>query len=302
MYKIGSFNCLNFGRGEKKDVRKFAEIIKGENFDIIALQEIRGKTALMRILDELRKISRINWEGVADDKVTDYAFIWNSTKFELANSRESGKDWTYAPRIYQQYRIDKKAGQKELIRNPFYARFFPRRGPYIEIRLINTHIRFSKGSSEDNNFIGAVEMRRNEYDVLTKAIYAKEADKRYGNNRPAYTILLGDYNLNLPSSNAGSPYLLETFIIEDEYNPKIIRTVQSSRTTLIKEGDEEKNENNAFVNNYDHFTYDEKRFGNIISNSERVNAVKKYCADDYSTYAKTVSDHVPISIEFRLRG
>ena len=250
MYKIGSFNCLNFGVGTTKDVKKFAEIISGEGFDIIALQEVKGKQALSRILDALRNSSRINWRGMADAVVNDYAFIWNADKFELANASEGGIERQYYPRIYKQYRIDRKAGQTDLIREPYYARFFPIRGPYIEIRLINTHIRFTKGSDVAENTPGAVAMRKNEFDVLTKAIYAKEADKRYGNNRPAYTILLGDYNLNLPSSTARAPYLIEQFTIEDGKSSKVIRTVQTTLTTLAKLGDEEKkDENNAFASN-----------------------------------------------------
>ena len=212
MYKIGSFNCLNFGMGATKDVQIFADIILNELFDVVALQEIKGQYALDRVL----KVLPDYWCGIADNEVNDYAFIWNSRRLEIANADESGKKRQYVPRIYKQYRIDKKAGEMDLIREPYYARFFPVGGavPYIEIRLINTHIRFNKGSSVDNS-LGAIAMRKNEFNVLTRAIYAKESDKRYGNHRPAYTILLGDYNLNLPSSEAKSPYLIESFTIED---------------------------------------------------------------------------------------
>jgi len=39
-YRIGSFNCLNFGLGYDKDFQVFADIIYNENLDVIALQEI----------------------------------------------------------------------------------------------------------------------------------------------------------------------------------------------------------------------------------------------------------------------
>ncbi|MBO5081872.1 MAG: hypothetical protein J6C06_04625 [Lachnospiraceae bacterium] len=303
MYKIGSFNCLNFGAGTTKDTKKFAEIIYGEGFDIVALQEIKGPGALNRILDALKCFGRVTWCGMADEVVNDYAFIWNADKFELANASECGLKRQYAPRIYKQYRIDRQEGQTDLIREPYYARFFPIKGPYIEIRLINTHIRFTKGSSVAENTPGAVAMRKNEFNVLTKAIYAKEADKRYGNNRPAYTILLGDYNLNLPSSTAGAPYLLEQFTIADGNSSKVIRTVQSSLSTLVKTNDDEKkDESNAFASNYDHFSYDEKRFSDSYINCERINAIKKYYSDDYEKYSKNISDHVPVMMKFNIRG
>ncbi len=299
MYKIGSFNCLNLGIAATKDISKFAEIINDEQFDIIALQEIKGQMALNRILTVLGS----NWKGQADKIVNDYAFIWNTRRFELANAQEMGLRREYEPRIYKQYRIDRKAGQKDLIREPYYARFFPVGGaaPYIEIRIINTHIRFSKGksdSSEDENTIGAIAMRRNEFDVLTKAIYAKEADKRYGNNRPSYTILLGDYNLNLPSSMAKSPYLIESFEIEDTArSKKIITTFQSELSTL--KNDNEQGEG-VFSNNYDHFTFDASRFSDVVVSCKSINTVDKYYNGDAERHKKEVSDHIPIAMDMKI--
>ena len=298
MYKIGSFNCLNLGMGASKDVQMFADIILNEEFDIVALQEIKGQSALNRVLARLP----MYWKGIADSEVNDYAFIWNTRRFELANASEIGLTREYAPRIYKQYKVDRKAGQKDLVREPFYARFFPTGGaaPYIEIRLINTHIRFSKGKDgEDDMSLGAIAMRRNEFDVRTRAIYAKEADKRYGNNRPAYTFLLGDYNLNLPSSAAKSPYLLESFTIEDGNNMKIITTVQSGLTTISKS---QEGNNSAFANNYDHFTYDVNRFSDVLVTCNEVNTVEKYYAGNHEKHLTDISDHIPIEMKLNLRG
>lgn len=300
-YKIGSFNCLNLGMGASKDTRKFADIIINEGFDIIALQEIKGPLALKRIQTLLPPY----WKGAADIEcgVNDYAFLWNSRRFDLANADESGISRVYQPRIYKQYKIDRKAGQTDLIREPYYARFFPVGGaaPYIEIRLINTHIRFTKGSDPEPNTPGAVGMRRNEFDILTRAIYAKEADKRYGNNRPAYTILLGDYNLNLPSSKATSPYLIESFQIEDGRSSKIITTVQHDLTTLSKADNNTDNDNNTFSNNYDHFTFDINGFSDVVVSCNRVNTVEKYCENNQEIHIKDISDHVPIKMDFAIR-
>ena len=299
MYKIGSFNCLNLGvSASNTKIIELANIILREKFDIIALQEIKGKLALNRILFCLGS----GWRGSADNEVNDYAFIWNANKFELANAEEIGLTREYAPRIYKQYRVDRKAGQKDLVREPFYARFFPTGGaaPYIEIRLINTHIRFSKGKEGENDMsLSAIAMRRNEFDVLTRAIYAKEADKRYGNNRPAYTFLLGDYNLNLPTSVAKSPYLLESFIIEDRRNIKVITTVQRGLTTLARASEQKEN---VFSNNYDHFTYDVKRFDDVTIISNEVNVVEKYYKGDYEKYREDISDHIPVEMKMNLRG
>lgn len=301
MYKIGSFNCLNLGMGASKEIQLFADIILNEGFDIIALQEVKGQNVLNRIINRLPSY----WKGIADDDATvnDYAFIWNTRRFKLATTEEIGVSREYAPRIYKQYKVDKKAGQKDLVRKPFFARFFPVGGaaPYIEIRIINTHIRFSKGksdSSEDENSIGAVAMRRNEFDVLTKAIYAKEADKRYGNNRPSYTILLGDYNLNAPSSVAKSPYLIESFEIEDTAGSrKIITTIQSELSTIKKDSE---NSGEIFVNNYDHFTFDASRFDDVVVSCSRINTVDKYCNGNAEKHIQDISDHIPVAMDIEI--
>ena len=42
-YKIGSFNMRNLGKsalGDERDLRKIAEIIRKEGFDVVALQEV----------------------------------------------------------------------------------------------------------------------------------------------------------------------------------------------------------------------------------------------------------------------
>lgn len=300
MYKIGSFNCLNLGVGASKDIQTFADIIKNEKFDIVALQEIKGQKALDRILAWLPGY----WEGVADNEcyVNDYAFVWNTRRVQLANAEEKGLDRVYSPRIYKQYKINRKEGQTDLIREPFYARFFPCGGsaPYIEIRLINTHIRFSKGEEGEQLSLGAVAMRKNEFDVLVKSIYVKEADKRYGNNRPAYTFLLGDYNLNSPSSTAAAPYLIESYEIADGDKTKIITTVQSELSTLKKKTDDAI-EKDAFANNYDHFTYDVERFSGVVISCGRVDSVEKYYNGDVEKHTKMISDHVPVSLKFNMR-
>ena len=103
-YKIGSFNCLNFGRGNSnKDVKTIAKIISDEQFDIVALQEVKGQNALNRLLYEM-KFLRGNWKGVADDgSANDYAFIWNTDRVDLAQTKANGIERQSQPHIYKQY-------------------------------------------------------------------------------------------------------------------------------------------------------------------------------------------------------
>lgn len=295
-YKIGSFNCLNFGLGATKDVVKFAQIIKDEQFDIIALQEIKGNMALQtRILSHLPSC----WTGMADDGfVNDYAFIWNKNRVKLSEYQKDGITRIYKPHIYKQYRIDRSRGQMDLVREPYYARFIPAGGaaPFIEIRIINCHIRYSKGSSNssaDDQSLGAIAMRKNEFDVLSSTLYPKIANKRYGNNRPSYTILLGDYNLNMKSSNASSPYLLESIEIQEE-RMQIITTQDKLSTLRNPKGD---NQPQGFANNYDHFTYDQHRFSDISVQCSTIDTVTQYYEGDFERHRKEISDHIPIAMD-----
>lgn len=305
-YRIGSLNCLNFGQGSDKDVEIFSNIIYNERFDIVALQEIKSQYALERILNRLPP----QWTGKADNdgRVSDYAFIWNSNRIKLAEKKTKyGTTQTIDPHIYKKYRIDKEIGQKKLIREPYFARFFPTGicAPFIEIRIINTHIRFSKGSSDDSsddNSLGAIAMRRNEFNILVKSIYAKESDERTGDNRPVYTILLGDYNLNKKDSEAGSPYLIEE-VVEIRDNNTVIKKIETDQIelTTLKRPAETEPQNYGFSNNYDHFTYDTVRFDSVTPNCKRIDAVNSYCDGDFERYRKRVSDHVPIVMDLDLK-
>lgn len=312
-YKIGSFNMFKFSFQSDSEIRKdftvLSRIIRDNKFDIIALQEVFSPNALDRLLNYL---GRYEWEGVWGSPTSfssiaaeGYGFIWNKRRMRLAvTTQPDGTKKTFRPHIYNQYRVDRRLGQTQLIRNPFYARFEPLDGSFCEIRLINTHIMFSKGSSTNHLLdIGAVVMRKREFDILTQALYNTISDKRYGNNRPAYTIILGDYNLNLKSSGAAGAFLNEIVTVQDRGQIKRLITVQDKLTTLKanKAGSQEDYSISYWANNYDHFTYDIDRFSSVSAVSSRINTVKDYCNDDYELHRKTVSDHVPIALKLILK-
>ena len=148
-YKIGSFNMFKFSFQSdseiRKDFTKLSRIIRDNRFDIIALQEVFSPNALGRLLDYL---GRFEWDGVWDSPTSSssiaaegYGFIWNKRRMRLAvTPLPDGTEKTFRPHIYNQYRVDRRLGQTQLIRNPYYARFEPLDGSFCEIRLINTHI------------------------------------------------------------------------------------------------------------------------------------------------------------------
>ena len=69
------------------------------------------------------------------------------------------------------------------------------------------------------------ELRRAEFNILAKEVYRRISSKRYGNYLPAYTILMGDYNLCL----MGSPKVNKIVPIDKD---RYLLTVQNEKTTV----------------------------------------------------------------------
>lgn len=328
-YKIGSFNVHNMGQNTKDvKIKKIAEIIRTYNFDIVALQEVFcSKQGIITKSTNSYPVSPLlyelgldsvggTWQAYfaappqARDAKEGYVFLWNS-KVRLPKSKLSdGTERLFYPRIFNQYKLDKSNKQIKLVRNPLYARFIPVADPMMEFRIINTHIRFSKsaGIDSDNTDIvdfGDIAMRRNEFDVLSKTIYPKVADKLYSNQDEGklgsfYTIMIGDYNLNLKRNWTNSPYFLEeAFEIPDRNGTaKKMRIYQESLSTIKRitpENQQNFENGQKFSNNFDHVTLDEERFSSGGSfNIKALPVVRKKFAE----YRKDISDHIPISMEF----
>ena len=339
-YRIASFNMYKFSLRSDNEIRKnimaIAGIIRQESFDIVAMQEVMNDNA-MRILQKALNPSiwDYSWEqppshgigSLVEDEYSSegYAFLWNKLRVRPVETGYATGIKEFLPRIYSQYRVDIRKGQMKLERDPYYGRFTPAGlpgGSFFEFRVINTHIRFSKYAGTD---IGATLIRKNEFEVLSQCIFPRISDKRYGNNMPSYTILLGDYNLNLPTSGVGSPYVPPEVFYQDGREIKQIVTEQNDLSTLKhkQEGTLEEllngggNQNNqvdrnginkemqkwkVYSKNFDHFTYDEKRFSGIEHQINRVDAVRNYYGGDVERYRQEISDHVPIVIDIEVNS
>lgn len=313
-YKIGSFNVRKLSGNNKERCIKVAEVIEESLFDIVALQEILDEYAVETIV---KKLGPKKWEGYWDapDKYSKqanegYAFIWKKDKLKIVEeTTSSGQKYKANPRIYNHYRASEFG--RELIRNPLYGRFTAdgcREGAnFFEIRLINTHIVFG------DNSIMNVEERKKEFGILATNILPKIKDRRYGTNYSAYTLVLGDYNLNIKkgssSSNIGPwgvPQIFEVIYLNDKgtitdirKQSNVIRTSQQELTSLTRgmEGTEY-----SYRNNYDHFTFDEKIASKCdIRTCKRVEAESlECCGRKIERFVKEISDNVPILIELDL--
>lgn len=311
-YTIGSFNVLKMSNQKNKEIDKdyktLSKIITKEGFDVVALQEVFSPEPLKRLISELGKGWAFTWESpkpFSTNSAEGYAYLWKKSRLKLVDASDN-------PRIYNQYRIqgsrlsgsDKKLiGRQGLIRPPYVARFTPSGllgGSNFEIRLINTHIIFGKPSNAEmymkDPCIGDVAIRRQELQTLSECIYRMVSTKRYGNNLPAYTILLGDYNLCL----CGTDAKIEPLIRIDD--ARQLRTVQMEKTSLkeIPKDIDSKSMPDYYAHNYDHFSYETKLDEMLSIQVSRIDALSKYCNNDLKTYRQKISDHVPIKMVLNL--
>lgn len=279
--RIASFNIEKFSRQSvyytdnsesRKDIDMIAKIIRENNFDIIALQEVFHPEALKCLLRALSyqtpieiSVTRMGaytvqitgfksneWEArwakpksrYSDIAAEGYAFIWNTKRIELSKNIK-GK--TFEPRI-----VDYGQAFK-LVRPPLIARFTPKQS-YYEIRLINTHIIFSaKDASQTwinehgETISSYTDLRNFELQTLLREIYKRFSNMvvdycgidKYARNLVPYTFLLGDYNLNLQDVNhVARPSECLDFDNSIGYidgrKPMWIETINSEKTTLRK--------------------------------------------------------------------
>lgn len=331
-YKIGSFNVrnLSFAAGKER-LDHIADLIK--KFDVVALQEVLSEGKMLEgaqvdnpagqqiaYENSLRFRLGDNWDMCWLNPKTDskwypylgndsrgegYAFLWRKDKFRCPVN-EYGRE--IRPRIYRQYKVDKSKAEMRLIRDPGYGRFQIVNMPNAEIRLITTHIVYEKPSKDNLAKIvdhGAVTMRQKEFEVLARNVYTRiSEDYNDINCNVPYTIILGDYNLNLPGSMAKSSYVRPLVVLDAQNNilpiyemedkgVVRIRTVQKDLTTINSEGSD-------YASNYDHFTYDDHTGDGIVQGvPHRLDAVER--VGDHGIYKEKVSDHIPIMLEIDLK-
>lgn len=338
-YKIGSFNLRNLGAtamGSKSErsLRTIAKIINDEGFDVVALQEVlsEGKAftaedqAKKSILMELGRDWDFSWADAGsenDRRHEGFAFVWRKSRLRLCSTKVSTRygitERTFYPRMY-------KDSREYMQRRPYYGRFTTKGvlgGSNIEFRLICVHTYYGK---TDNDLDRAI--RQTELDALLKNIYPQLSDRRYGDSMDSYTILLGDYNAelltteskkwrnNLQFRNGRKPAVMITdddgVVTSERYGGRKIKTVQDQLTTLkskLDENEKDSFDGNGFSCNYDHFSYEEEKFKGVNISVKRIpHAVTKYCApsggdytSDFEKYYKTVSDHIPIMMEIDIR-
>lgn len=319
------------GLNNVRDLSTIARIIREENFDVVALQEVlsQGKAftapdyAKKSILMELGSDWDFAWadaQAENDPRHEGFAFVWKKSRLRLCSAKVETPygetERIFYPRIC-------KVNHEDMLRRPYYGRFTSNGipgGANVEFRLICVHTFYGKA---DN--LAEREIRQHELDVLMKDIYPQITDRRYGDPMVAYTILLGDYNAELWTKESRKwqeplkqqrggkiPAIMKTdedgVVISNRYGGRAIKTVQDQLTTLKSKSDESEDEEfdtAGYSYSYDHFSYEEEKFKDVKIRVKRLtSAVNQYCkcdSNDYETdfekYYKTVSDHIPIMME-----
>lgn len=308
-YIIGSFNIRDFNfsnqssDGEKisRDFNKIAQIIREEDFAVVGIQEVNADLPvkyLTHILN-MEKDYMHEWayvySGQASRKVSDpegYAFIWNTKRLRLLDVPRNNN-----PRFYE------NAGGITLLRPPYYVRFTARGligGSNFELRLLNVHIRDAMSKVD----------RRKEFDILVKQVLPRCCDHTEisvgGEMMPAYTFMLGDYNLRL---NKGFNAQIEIeSITATNYTGKrrYYKSVQEEPTSL-RLANEQQDINSCYANNYDHFTFEYSLISKLRIQEYRIEALGKYFAEEkeparmLQMYRAKVSDHVPVKMDMSLK-
>lgn len=297
----------NWSLISKKDFEKIAEIIIEEKLDVIALQEIlsegKGISRMQSELEQCVKYNLYDWdfrwdypkESTDPDKTSKdhrgegYAYLWNKKRFKLLEYSKMGKVKIFDPRIINSLSNDVNVDCSFFARTPYYIRLQPLYGGFFELRLVNLHIYYGK-----DNSISTINKRKIEYETIVQSIYPEISQKRYGQNRVAYTIAMGDYNLNIfsPLVQTKNACLPEAFTYTEGVQ---ILTVQDQLTTLKKcNGEGDSGNDMRYGNNYDHFTYSPELSPFNSVSYETIDAVNKYCGGDFSYYREHISDHLPI--------
>lgn len=314
-YTILSFNVRKMGESameqRRKDWRLIARMIHEYKADLVALQEVFSEMPVQELCRNLRMYGG-NWECKFELKETvrngtreGYAFLWNSRT--MSQLVINGK--TYKPHYEEKW--SSKLGE-ELIRPPYVGRFVPvaSGSPFIEIRLINTHIIFAKDKYSESKgvSISDLQMRRNEYRILSKKVFPRVAHERNGIFRVGYTFITGDYNMSLS----------DCFKIDSEITESRISMTsdQEDKTTLsrnramgigtdaveqaagIPEGQIPSTD--YYVHDYDHFSFSDHESDYVVS-AQRIDAPREFCACDFKYYLENISDHVPVYFKLELR-
>lgn len=299
-----SFNLRNIYDSARldRDWDAIAKIIRDERADVVAVQEIFSDLPMKLLCRRLNGGFLSDWryrmvsrQTCGNERGEGYAFLWNARRVDLAPKtrfNEDGKQtvvgW-HEPEIRTEW-------SRSIMRPPCVARFVPVGWcvPFIELRVITTHIIFRENAylQSRGNELSDLELRREEYRVLSERLFPRVGkDRSNGDFRPAYTFIVGDYNLSC----------VDCAKIDAQYKSEVrfMKTRQILGSTIYT-GKDEKDPGGYTDNDYDHVSHSDREHPYVLV-VERIDAPDKYYESDFKKYEKKMSDHVPIKMLFDVR-
>lgn len=168
---------------------------------------------------------------------------------------------------------------------------------------MNTHI-YNASSELD---------RIAEFNVLIKQVLPRICDHNelpiLNEMMPAYTFLLGDYNLRLDKGERAEIRIESITPTIYTKRKRYFKTVQEEKTSLktVKTIDKNSDLCDCYRSNYDHFTYEFDLIRKLKLHEERIEALGRYFGKEKSVqemlrlYREKVSDHVPIKMTVDLK-
>lgn len=315
MIRVASLNMKNFN-STNKDIAFVAKVLRECRSDIIVLQEVLDQGVAEVSFNSsglglLRRTIGTHWDATrvsikerieddypylkSDKRGEGYAFLWNTQRIELLQDKN---DQDILPSLFADYKPGDKLNW--LRRDPGYGRF-KIKNTKVEIRVINVHLISEVPSNE--NFISKIpikdkaELRISEFDVVAGKIYKRIHHKRDLNFNSVYTIIIGDYNLNLEGYGEDLPSIQEVrcydiFGNHCDWGFTKMKTVQTDRTTI-------KGDYSGFKNNFDHcsFIEDLKHSHAIRKCNRHIKLDESDPEEKIKEYYEKVSDHMPIVVE-----
>ena len=289
--RIGSFNVRNLADGEGRDLDRIAKMINYYHLDIVALQEVLAEGKVIGGID----LKEPSGQAKAYDR---------SLKRRLSGPWDS--QWAQPVLSRENEPFRGAESQLRLIRDPLYARFLLKDRHVAELRILVTHIVYGKsGALNDVIDYSAAKMRQKEFDILAGQLYRRVAEYyKVQDCTSPYTVLLGDYNLNLgayPAVPAVACFDAKGRPVDESRAKAYIYTYQTDASTIKRDTPE-------YANNYDHFSFDERTRRIVRMDSiHSIDLVNKYTKSEdvtqeqrFDRYRKEISDHLPIMMEVDL--
>ncbi|MCL2813900.1 MAG: hypothetical protein FWD23_04810, partial [Oscillospiraceae bacterium] len=259
-YKIGSFNIESKQHSAGEIGRDLFgviyDVIRDEDLDIFALQEVLKQSEF----DSIKRNLPLGWTGCFANSGKGvhsrygFAFFWNEYRF-----KECSRD--KLPQILDYYK-----SETHLNREPFFGRFVPIGiGAFREYRLINIHL--TSGDSQQKKI---------ECETVFGKIYNEADTHRFGNNKPAVTVVLGDFNYCMSDCHS-----IAAGVSESKGYP-YVTTILNNMTHI---NDSQKGYNSSL----DHFSYDETKYSDNIVDFFCIDAVAKYFGGNFENYKEKIS-------------